>query len=58
MVCERETFGTMVDLDAILFEDESVHTRVAAKTSNGVLSDYVPDMGISVSRGMLLISTA
>lgn len=51
MVCEREAFDTSMDLDAILFEDEIIRTRVAAKSGSGVMSDFVPDGGISVSRG-------
>ncbi|KAL5487261.1 hypothetical protein EMCRGX_G019841 [Ephydatia muelleri] len=50
MVCEREAFDTSMDLDAILFEDEIIRTRVAAKSGSGVMSDFVPDGGISVSR--------
>ena len=52
MVCERETNNTTIVMDAILFEDEIIRVRVAAKTEKGVMSDFVPgNNSISVSRG-------
>lgn len=50
MVCEREVFSTSLVLDAIMFDDETIRTRVAAKTEVGVLSDFVPTGAIVVSR--------